>query len=122
MAELLLPQDQRLALRAQAHRLDPVVLLGAGGLSAAALREINRALDAHGLVKIRAGRADRQTCAALYLEIAERLGAARIQSVGHTLVLYRPRAEPPAASRAGPGKAPRQGLGGKPRRARAGQM
>jgi putative YhbY family RNA-binding protein len=102
MAELSLPQETCLTLRAQAHRLDPVVLLGAAGLSEAALREIDRALSAHGLVKVRAGKLDRDQRDAMFGTMADRLGAARVQVIGHTFVLYRP--IPPQAAPAAPAR------------------
>jgi putative YhbY family RNA-binding protein len=90
MAELNLPQETVLALRARAHRLEPVVRLGAAGLSEAALREIDRALTAHGLVKIRAGRLEREERDALFARMAQGLEAAKVQVIGHTFVLFRP--------------------------------
>jgi putative YhbY family RNA-binding protein len=90
MAELTLPQDTCLSLRAQAHTLNPVVLLGAAGLSDAALKEIDRALTSHGLVKVKAGKLERDERDAMFLSMADRLGAARIQVIGHTFVLFRP--------------------------------
>jgi putative YhbY family RNA-binding protein len=108
MTELTLSQDHQLLLRAQAHRLDPVVLLGAGGLSDAALREIDRALNAHGLVKIRGGKAERDEREALFATMAQRLRAARIQLIGNTFVLFRPQPLAPAKSArtAGTGRGP----------------
>jgi putative YhbY family RNA-binding protein len=100
MDELVLPQDQVLALRARAHGIAPLVLLGNAGLSDAVVREIDRALNAHGLVKVRAGRIEREAREALYLDIATRLGAARIQVIGGMLVFYRPPAPKPAAEAA----------------------
>ena len=96
MTELTLAHEQRLALRTQAHRLHPVVRLGAAGLSEAALKEIDRALRSHGLIKVRAAGAQRADRDALSLAIAERLDAARVQVIGNIVVLYRPIAEPPA--------------------------
>jgi len=103
MAELTLAHETCLKLRAQAQRLDPVVLLGAAGLSEATLREIDRALSAHGLVKVRAGKLERDERDAMFGIMAERLGAARVQVIGHTFVLFRPVAEksaPPASKTA----------------------
>jgi putative YhbY family RNA-binding protein len=91
--ELVLDRDQRLALRARAHHLDPVVLLGAAGLSEAALKEIDRALTAHELIKIRAPGDDRDAREDIAARIADQLGAARIQTIGKLLVVYRPRPE-----------------------------
>ena len=90
MAELNLAQSETLTLRARAHSLAAVVLLGAAGLSEAALKEIDRALAAHGLVKVRAGKAERTDLDAMFQSMAERLGAARVQAIGHTFVLFRP--------------------------------
>ncbi|SPE23956.1 CRS1 protein [Burkholderiales bacterium] len=104
MAELSLSHEQCLRLRAQAHRLNPVVLLGAAGLSDAALREIDRALRSHGLIKVRAAGADRADRDVIFRAMAEPLGAARVQVIGNTFVLFRPlpRIEPPAAAAGAP--------------------
>ena len=93
MAELLLDRDTRLAFRGQAHGLDPVVLLGANGLTDAVLKEIDRALLAHELIKIRVPGDEREEREAIYNEIADRLNAARIQMIGKLLVLWRPNPE-----------------------------
>jgi RNA-binding protein len=116
VSELVLDRDHRLALRARAHHLPPVVLLGAAGLSDAVLKEIDRALAAHELVKIRAPGDDRDAREGLAAQIADRLDAARIQMIGKMLVMYRPRppepeAEPVRATRE-PG--PRKRPGGAP--------
>ena len=75
-------------LKAQAHPLKPVVMIGQSGLTPAVIKEINLALDAHELikVKIRAERDERST-------IADQIGvetqAELIQSIGQIAVLYR---------------------------------
>jgi putative YhbY family RNA-binding protein len=93
MAELALTRDHRLALRARAHHLDPVVLLGAAGLTEAVIRETDRALTAHELIKVRVPGDDREEREAIGQQLADRLGAARVQVIGKLLVLYRPRPE-----------------------------
>lgn len=93
MPELSLDKAERLALKAQAHALDPVVLLGSAGLTDAVLAEINRALDAHALIKVRVPLDDRNEREAIFAGIADQLGAARVQSIGKLVVLYRPPAE-----------------------------
>lgn len=91
MAELALTRDLTLELRARAHSLEPVVLLGTAGLSEAVFREIDRALGIHGLIKVRAGKGgEREEREAQFRSMAARLGAARVQAIGHVLVLYRP--------------------------------
>jgi len=106
MAELTLAHEQKILLRARAHRLEPVVRLGSAGLSDAALREIDRALRSHGLIKVRAAGAPRTERETLSRTIAERLGAAQIQVIGNTLILFRPVPET-AAPAAVPGASQR---------------
>jgi putative YhbY family RNA-binding protein len=101
MAEIELTPKQRQQLKGAAHRLDPVVLLGAGGLTDAVVREIDRALTAHELIKVRVPGDDRTEREDIFRTVAERLGAARVQSIGKLLVLFRPR--PDEASATAPG-------------------
>ncbi len=95
MSELSLTRNQRLGLRARAHHLNPVVLLGAAGLTEAVLKEIDRALTAHELIKIRIPGDDQAERQAIAARIAESLAAARVQVIGKVLVLYRPRPPEP---------------------------
>lgn len=110
MSELVLTRDERLALRARAHHLNPVVLLGAAGLTDAVVRETDRALAAHELIKVRIPGDDRDEREAIGLQLADRLGAARVQAIGKLLVLYRPRPDEGASDRAetGPGRKARK--------------
>ncbi len=114
MAEIELTPKQRQQLKGAAHRLAPVVLLGAGGLTDAVVREIDRALAAHELIKVRVPGDDRAQRDEIFRTVAERLGAARVQMIGKLLVLFRPRpaaattqaAAPPRAHRASAAKPP----------------
>jgi putative YhbY family RNA-binding protein len=90
MPRQLTPRE-RSHLKARAHALSPVVLIGSGGLSDAVVREIEAALTAHELIKVRAGGDDRRARARQLTEICERTGAAPVQQVGKVLVLWRPR-------------------------------
>ena len=65
MTSLTLTPAQRSEKRAQAHGLKPTVLVGDQGLSAAVLAEIDRALSAHGLIKVRVAGDDRDARAAM---------------------------------------------------------
>jgi len=114
MAEIELTPKQRQALKAQAHGLKPVVLLGSAGLSASVLKEIDRALVAHELIKVKVPGDDRVERDRIYTTVADHLSAARVQSIGKLLVLFRPAPEEPeetAPMRRGPGstKAPAKG-------------
>lgn len=90
MAELELDKDLRLALKAEAHALNPVVLLGAAGLTDAVIAEIDRALAAHALIKVRVPLDDRAAREAIFARIADLVAAARVHSIGKLIVLYRP--------------------------------
>ncbi len=88
---------ERAALKARAHPLEPVVRIGLGGLSDAVVAQIDRALDAHELIKVKVGDGERDTRAALGDAICARTGAALVQRVGKVVILWRPRpADPPA--------------------------
>ena len=90
MSEIILTRDVRLSLRAQAHHLDPVVLLGANGLTEAVMKEIDRELKAHELIKVRVPTDDREEREAIYSQVADTLGAARVQMIGKLLIFWRP--------------------------------
>ena len=90
MSELILERDERLLRRAQAHHITFSILLGNAGLTDAVIKEVDRELSAHGLVKVKVPGDDREERARIYAELADKLGAARIQAIGKTLVLYRP--------------------------------
>ena len=96
--ELPLSPKERQVLKGRAHKLNPVVLLGNAGLSEPALKEIDRALNAHELIKVRVPGDDESERNRIFSDIAQRLGAARVQSIGKVLVLYRPLPEGAAAA------------------------
>jgi putative YhbY family RNA-binding protein len=113
MAEIELTPKQRQQLKGAAHRLDPVVLLGASGLTDAVVKEIDRALTAHELIKVRVPGDDRVERDDIFRAVAERLGAARVQMIGKLFVLFRPRPDEAKATETAPrtrrtlaGKAP----------------
>lgn len=84
---------ERSALRAEAHGLNPVVMIGEAGLTPAVMKEISSSLDAHGLIKVRVFGDDREERIAIYEQICEELEAAPVQHIGKLLVLYRPKKE-----------------------------
>lgn len=90
MPELMLDKDFRVALKGQAHALNPVVLLGTAGLTNAVFAEVDRALNAHSLIKVRVPLDDRSERETIFADLADRLGAARVQAIGKLIVLYRP--------------------------------
>lgn len=90
MPAIQLTPAQRKDKRADAHHLDPVVLIGAEGLTPAVRKEVDAALNAHGLIKVRVFSDERETREALLATLAAELGAAAIQHIGKLLVLWRP--------------------------------
>jgi RNA-binding protein len=107
MSEIQLTPKERQALKARAHGLKPVVLLGSAGLSPSVVREIERALAAHELIKVKVPGDDRAEREEIFATVAESLSAARVQAIGKLLVLYRPAPETdeaPAPASKGAGK------------------
>jgi len=85
----ILSSTQRRSLRARAHALDPVVVIGAAGLTPAVLAEIERNLAARELIKIRVPDAPREERHSLLESICRETGAAPVQHIGKVLVVWR---------------------------------
>ncbi|HAT1660594.1 TPA: ribosome assembly RNA-binding protein YhbY [Legionella pneumophila] len=77
------------SLKAKAHHLKPVVLLGAKGLTEAILTETNVALLAHELIKVKINGAEKEDRMQMARALCEQLDAELVQMIGNTLVLYR---------------------------------
>jgi putative YhbY family RNA-binding protein len=90
----LTPTERR-ALKARAHALDPVVIIGSGGLTPAVLKEIDVSLKGHDLIKVKVAGEDRQARALMMGEICSATGAESVQTIGRMLVVYRKSPEPP---------------------------
>ncbi|WP_042423907.1 YhbY family RNA-binding protein [Comamonas granuli] len=90
MPQIELSPAERRAHRAEAHHLDPVVLIGADGLTEGVRKEVDAALNAHGLIKIRVFSDDRAARELIYQQLAAELNAAPVQHIGKLLVLWRP--------------------------------
>lgn len=84
---------QRRELRARAHHLNPVASIASNGLSPAVLAEIECALQAHELIKIRLCGSERGQREALLEELCAALDAAPVQHIGNILVVWRERRE-----------------------------
>jgi putative YhbY family RNA-binding protein len=111
---LEIPSAQRRALRAEAHHLTAVVAIGQHGLTPAVQHEIDLALLAHELIKVKVFSDDRTARAALLDAICAALGCAPVQHLGKQLILWRPNPEKRVARKkaaaptkpAGPAKPP----------------
>ncbi|MFO1340126.1 MAG: YhbY family RNA-binding protein [Burkholderiaceae bacterium] len=99
MPALNLTPAARKEKRGEAHHLDPVVMIGADGLTPAIVKETDAALKAHGLIKVRMFSDDRETREAALSTLADSLNAAPVQHIGKLLVLWRPIPAKAAAER-----------------------
>jgi RNA-binding protein len=83
----------RAKLKARAHALAPVVQIGHAGLSDTVVKEVDRALTAHELIKVRILGDDRDARVELGDALCERTDAALVQRVGKIVALFRPKPE-----------------------------
>lgn len=94
---------QRRYLRGVAAQERPVVWIGEAGLSDGALRNVEEALAARELIKVRLRAPEDKKKTAR--ELSERSGAALCGLIGHTVILYRPHPEIEGRQIALPGRA-----------------
>ena len=99
---------ERSALRAEAHALKPVVIIGEAGLTPSVMKEIGASLDSHGLIKVRVFGDDRAMRTEIYENICTELQAHPVQQIGKLLVVYRPKVEVEKARSTKSGKGMRE--------------
>lgn len=87
----MLTAERKKYLRQLGHELKPVVTIAGRGLSENVLKELNRALDDHELIKIKLHVEDKAATIAL---LSEQTGAAVVQTIGHIALIIRPAAQP----------------------------
>jgi len=105
MPVLDITSQTRSALRAAAHPLKPVVMIGDKGLTDGVMQEIDRNLSAHGLIKVRVSGDDRAERDVLLNQICETLDCAPVHHLGKIFILFRPTESDPKSTK---------WLGGKP--------
>jgi RNA-binding protein len=88
-----LTPKMRQKLKAKAHQLKPVILIGNNGLSDAVNKEIDRALNDHELIKIRIQTSDKELRRELFKQLCEINHAELVQTIGLIGVIYRPNPE-----------------------------
>ena len=88
-----LTAGERKRLRGLGHELRPLVHVGKDGLTEAVVREIDKALGAHELVKVKFLGLDREQVRTFRESFAGRLGCALAGAVGHMALLYRQQAD-----------------------------
>jgi RNA-binding protein len=90
-----LSEKQKKHLRGLAHSREPVVLIGQAGLSPAVAAELETALGAHELVKVRARVGDRDERDRILADLAQKTGSTLVQRIGNVGVFYRRHKERP---------------------------
>ena len=80
MPQIILTPAQRKVHRADAHHLDPVVLVGGDGLTHSVVKEVDNALKSHGLIKVRVFSDDRLARDAMLQTLTELPTASRRQA------------------------------------------
>ena len=107
----LLSSKRRSELRAEAHKLTPVVIIGDKGLTDEVLAELDRSLKAHELIKVRAATGEREVRDTWLETICQRLGAHAVQQIGKVFVIYRenPPEKLEKRPKPAPGRRPRSG-------------
>ena len=81
---------EKKALRKKAHSLKPVVMIGQHGLTDAVLAEVDVALNAHELIKVRIRGADKIKRTGLCEQMEKQLNAEVVDQIGFIAVLHRP--------------------------------
>jgi RNA-binding protein len=99
---MALTPSRRSELRAEAHKLTPVVIIGDKGLTDEVMAEIDRSLKAHELIKVRAATDDRDARGLWMERICERLQANAVQQIGKVLVVYRENFDKPREKKSAP--------------------
>ena len=70
-------------------------MVGQDGLKDSVLAELDAALTAHELVKVKVAAADREQRAGMIAELAAASGAELVQSIGHMATLFRRNSKKP---------------------------
>ena len=86
---------ERRYLRALAHRLSPVVIVGQRGLTEGVTRQVDGALTDHELIKVRIGGECPLGRDEVAVALADATGAEIAGSIGRVVILYRPHPEQP---------------------------
>ncbi len=91
---MTLPAQDKKRFRTIAHSLSPIVTIAQKGLAESVLKEIDRALEEHELIKLKIFAADRDARREIIAEVCELSRAELVQSIGNIAVLYRAAARP----------------------------
>ena len=85
----MLTSKQRAQLRGMANTMDTILQIGKGGISEQTLKQVDNALTARELIKIRTLETSPLSSRESADQIAEKIGADVVQVIGTKIVLYR---------------------------------
>ena len=88
--EINLSNIEKKALQKKAYLLKPVVMIGQKGLTDTVLVEVDIALKAHKLIKVRIRGVDKHKRKEHFQHIEQQLNAKVVHQIGGITVLYRP--------------------------------
>jgi RNA-binding protein len=91
----MLTSKQRAYLRGLGNTLEPIFLIGKGGVSDSMIKEIDAALEARELIKLKVLNNSLEDPREASRQIAEAIGADVVQVIGGKFILYKPSAENP---------------------------
>ena len=85
----MITSKQRSFLKGLAHELDPIVMIGRGGLTENVIKEMDTCLDTRELIKVKLQEGAELDPKETANRAAEALGAEFVQAIGRKFVLYR---------------------------------
>jgi RNA-binding protein len=86
---------QKKYLRGLAHDLKPIVQIGKEGLAPGVVKAVSAGLNDHELIKVKfVDGKEKEQKEAITAELTAKTGAAEVGRIGHTLILFRPQADP----------------------------
>ena len=80
---------QRSVLRSMAQTIEPIGQIGKGGISDNMVKSFSDALESRELIKLTLLNNSDDDITAVSIELAEKLGAEVVCTIGHKIVLYR---------------------------------
>lgn len=89
-----LSNQQKKQFRAIGHKLKPVVTIAGNGLSESVVKELERAINDHELIKVKLNVGAREEKATILKQISQLIGSTTVQEIGNIALIYKPSAKP----------------------------
>ena len=84
-----LTNNQKKYLRGIAHGLNPMIMIGANGVTESLMAELESTLAHHEILKIKIASADRDERKEIIEHLVKESGALLVQTIGKICVIYR---------------------------------